>query len=147
MGRSHWNLFMKILIGLLLLFTNPFCFGDTDLRDVAAINALFIALGYPPLRGWILVGGDPCGEKWQGVECVFSNITAIQLSGLNLGGELGTSLDQFESIISIDLSNNHIGGIIPSALPATLRSLDLSGNNLSGQLPPSMADLFSLTTL
>lgn len=96
---------------------------------VAAINALFISLGYPPLRGWILVGGDPCGEKWQGVECVFSNITAMyvnsihhllanfiflsvnnatiicfchrQLSGLNLGGELGTSLDQFESIISM----------------------------------------------
>ncbi|XP_022977885.1 protein STRUBBELIG-RECEPTOR FAMILY 3-like isoform X1 [Cucurbita maxima] len=147
MGRSHWNLFMKILIGLLLLFTNPFCFGDTDLRDVAAINALFIALGYPPLRGWILVGGDPCGEKWQGVECVFSNITAIQLSGLNLGGELGTSLDQFESIISIDLSNNHIGGIIPSALPATLRSFSLSANQFTGSIPSALASLTQLMDL
>lgn len=138
---------MKILIGLLLVFINPFCFGDTDLRDVAAINALFISLGYPPLRGWILVGGDPCGEKWQGVECVFSNITAIQLSGLNLGGELGTSLDQFESIISMDLSNNHIGGNIPSTLPATLRSFSLSANQFTGSIPPAFALLTQLMDL
>ncbi|XP_038883752.1 protein STRUBBELIG-RECEPTOR FAMILY 3-like isoform X2 [Benincasa hispida] len=147
MGCPNWNLFMKILIGLLLVFINHFCFGDTDLRDVAAINALFISLGYPPLRGWILVGGDPCGEKWQGVECVFSNITALQLSGLNLGGELGTSLDQFESIISMDLSNNHIGGNIPSTLPPTLRSLSLSANQFTGSIPPALASLTQLMDL
>uniref|UniRef100_A0A9I9CRH1 Protein kinase domain-containing protein n=1 Tax=Cucumis melo TaxID=3656 RepID=A0A9I9CRH1_CUCME len=147
MGCANWNLFMKILIGLLLVSINPFCFGDTDLRDVAAINALFISLGYPPLRGWILVGGDPCGEKWQGVECVFSNITALQLSGLNLGGELGTSLDQFESIISMDLSNNHIGGNIPSTLPPTLRSLSLSANQFTGSIPPALASLTQLMDL
>ena len=40
---------------------------------VMAINSLYVALEYPPLIGWLLVGGDPCGDKWQGVECVFSN--------------------------------------------------------------------------
>ena len=44
---------------------------------VMAMNNLYIALGYPPLRGWLLVGGDPCGDNWQGIQCVFSNITAM----------------------------------------------------------------------
>ncbi|XP_030973580.1 uncharacterized protein LOC115993746 isoform X2 [Quercus lobata] len=48
---------------------------------------------YPPLLGWLLVGGDPCGDKWQGVECVFLNITELRLSGTNLGGKLGDSLE------------------------------------------------------
>ena len=119
---------------LLLSFSYSLLIFFFFLFLVAAINALFISLGYPPLRGWILVGGDPCGEKWQGVECVFSNITSLyvnsihhflanfsflsvnnvtivwfchrQLSGLNLGGELGTSLDQFESIISMQVSTS-----------------------------------------
>lgn len=45
--------------------------------SVAAINGLYVALGYPPLQGWLLVGGDPCGDHWQGVECVFSNVTGL----------------------------------------------------------------------
>lgn len=44
---------------------------------VMAINSLYVSLGYPPLQGWLLVGGDPCVDLWQGVECVFSNITAM----------------------------------------------------------------------
>lgn len=44
---------------------------------VAAINSLYVALGSPPLQGWKPVGGDPCLELWQGVACVFSNITAM----------------------------------------------------------------------
>lgn len=44
---------------------------------VAALNNLYVSLGYPPLRGWILVGGDPCEEGWQGVECIYSNISGL----------------------------------------------------------------------
>uniref|UniRef100_A0A2N9I903 Protein kinase domain-containing protein n=1 Tax=Fagus sylvatica TaxID=28930 RepID=A0A2N9I903_FAGSY len=136
-----------------------------------AINSLYVALGYPPLIGWLLVGGDPCGDKWQGVECVFSNITELRLSGQKMGGVLGGNLGDFGAILTIDLSNNNIGGTIPSNFPSTIRNLslsankligsipdalssssqlmnlDLSGNNLSGQLPPSLGNLPSLTTL
>ncbi|KAI7757805.1 hypothetical protein M8C21_029181, partial [Ambrosia artemisiifolia] len=119
----------------------------------------------------LFLGGDPCAEGWQGVQCVNSNITGIILNGANLGGELDENLGAFVSIIQIDLSNNHIGGHIPSSLPLTIKSLmlsgnqltrsipdslsllgqmtdlDLSANNLSRPLPPSMASLSSLTTL
>jgi len=44
---------------------------------VAAINSLYVAMNSPPLQGWKPVGGDPCLELWQGVDCVFTNITAM----------------------------------------------------------------------
>ncbi|BBH00842.1 STRUBBELIG-receptor family 3 [Prunus dulcis] len=104
---------------------------------VAAINGLYVALGYPPLQGWLLVGGDPCGDHWQGVECVFSNVTGLKLNGAKLGGQLGDSLGLFG-----DLSNNHIGGSIPSPLPPTVRNVSLDNNHLSGEMP----DAFQLLT-
>ena len=47
------------------------------MATVAAINSLYVSLASPPLQGWKPVGGDPCLELWQGVACVFSNITAM----------------------------------------------------------------------
>ncbi|XP_060669797.1 protein STRUBBELIG-RECEPTOR FAMILY 3 isoform X1 [Ziziphus jujuba] len=142
-----WEVYMRVFTGLVLIFTAPYCAGLTDPQDVMAINNLYVSLGYPPLQGWLLVGGDPCVDLWQGVECVFSNITAIKLSNANLGGVLGDSLQFFGSVIEIDLSNNHIGGSIPSALPVTLRILSLSANNLTGSIPPSLSTLTQLLDL
>ncbi|XP_028087604.1 protein STRUBBELIG-RECEPTOR FAMILY 3-like isoform X2 [Camellia sinensis] len=171
MGCIIWERYVWIFSGLMTIFLVPMCRGTTDPRDVFAINSLYAALGFPILPGWMPFGGDPCADGWQGVECVNANITGIVLTGANLGGELGNDLGNFSSIIQIDLSNNHIGGSIPSNLPITIRTLsfndnhltgeipdafqqlmglinlDLSGNNLSGQLPPSMGNLSSLTTL
>lgn len=44
---------------------------------VAAINSLYVALGSPLLPGWVGVGGDPCADSWQGVQCIDSNISAM----------------------------------------------------------------------
>lgn len=44
---------------------------------VTAMNSLFVSLQYPQLIGWLAMGGDPCSEAWQGVGCVFSNITSL----------------------------------------------------------------------
>ncbi|CAL0300872.1 unnamed protein product [Lupinus luteus] len=170
MGFKNLELHVRVFVFYMLILTRTFCVGDTDIVDVAAINSLYVALGSPPLQGWKPLGGDPCLELWEGVACVFSNITAIHLGSMNLSGELGSNLD-FPSILEIDLSNNRIGGPIPFTLPPTLRilslsgnqlnggipdgfslltelsNLDLSSNNLSGQLPSSTGSLSSLTTL
>ncbi|XP_076912566.1 protein STRUBBELIG-RECEPTOR FAMILY 3-like [Bidens hawaiensis] len=114
---------------------------------VIAINSLYATLGFPPLLGWRFGSGDPCSGGWQGVQCVNSNITGIVLNNASLGGELSDNLGAFASIIQIDLSNNHIGGSIPSNLPLTLKTLFLSGNQLVGSMPESLSMLGQLTDL
>lgn len=57
------------LLFLLILFSYWF--------TVAAINSLYVALEFPPLDKWLPLGGDPCGDSWQGVLCVFSNVTEM----------------------------------------------------------------------
>ncbi|KAK1420076.1 hypothetical protein QVD17_21393 [Tagetes erecta] len=147
MGYSRWNFSMLKIVALMTILSAQICFGDTDQRDILAINSLYASLGYPPLPGWLVSGGDPCAEGWQGVQCVNSNVTGIILNGANLGGELGENLGAFVSIIQIDLSNNHIGGTIPSNLPLTIKSLMLSGNQLTGSIPDSLSLLGQMTDL
>ncbi|KAA8519842.1 hypothetical protein F0562_014068 [Nyssa sinensis] len=143
----NWEIYVRILTGLMAIFASPICHGFTDPRDVFAINSLYGALGFPPLPGWVPIGGDPCAEGWQGVLCVNANITAIVLSGMNLGGELGNNLESFASIIQLELSNNHIGGTIPSNLPVTIRSFFLSGNQFTGSIPDTLSSLDQLTDM
>ncbi|KAD2047916.1 hypothetical protein E3N88_41957 [Mikania micrantha] len=147
MDYSKWKLSTLEMVVLMIILFAPLGFGDTDQRDILAINSLYAALGYPPLPGWLVSGGDPCVEGWQGVQCVNSNITGIILNGANLGGELGENLGAFVSIIQIDLSNNHIGGHIPSNLPLTIKSLMLSGNQLTGSIPDTLSLLGQMTDL
>ncbi|KAK9706660.1 hypothetical protein RND81_07G142800 [Saponaria officinalis] len=131
---------------LMFIMSMWFCSGDTDPRDVSAINNLYAALGSPPLTNWVPLGGDPCTQGWQGVLCVNTNITGISLASSNLGGQLGTTLDSFTSIISIDLGGNHIGGTIPANLPPTMRTFLLSENQFTGSIP-DLSILSQLTNL
>ncbi|KAK7327941.1 hypothetical protein VNO77_22034 [Canavalia gladiata] len=146
MGSSNLELHVGIFVTSIVILTGTFCVGDTDIVDVAAINSLYVSLDSPPLQGWKAVGGDPCLELWQGVACVFSNITSIRLGGMDLSGQLGSNLN-FPSIIEMDLSNNHIEGSIPFTLPPTLRSLSLSGNRLTGSIPDALSLLTQLSNL
>ncbi|KAL8467989.1 hypothetical protein ACS0TY_031295 [Phlomoides rotata] len=135
-------------LGLFLIFSVvPLICGFTDPRDVYAITQLHISLGLPLLPGWV-PGGDPCGPpSWLGVECVNANITAIKLNGANLGGVLTDDLGLFASILFINLSNNQIGGTIPTSFPITLRSFFFSDNLFTGQIPDTLSTLGQLTDL
>ncbi|VAI92634.1 unnamed protein product [Triticum turgidum subsp. durum] len=118
----------------------------TDASDVTAMNGLYVSLGSPSLPGWIPNGGDPCGEGWQGVTCTGTGITKIKMNVANLGGQL-SSLGNFTSITTIDLSNNNIGGTIPEDLPLTLQNLFLSANQLTGSIPSSLSKLTGLSAM
>ncbi|RCV22052.1 hypothetical protein SETIT_4G189100v2 [Setaria italica] len=138
---------LLLLLALQALAAAPRLAGAvTDAADVSAINGLYVALGSPTLPGWTGNGGDPCGELWQGVVCTGSTITGITMNAANLGGQLG-SLGNFTSIITIDLSNNNIGGTIPEDLPVTLQSLFLSANQLTGSIPSSLSKIKNLTAM
>ncbi|KAL2493835.1 Protein STRUBBELIG-RECEPTOR FAMILY 3 [Forsythia ovata] len=148
-NRSAVNcLNFEILLGFILVFVIWVSEGYTNPSDVAAINSLHVALGSPSLPGWVASGGDPCGgEVWQGVECQDTTISVIKLTGANLGGELGDNLGAFSSIRSIELSNNLIGGSIPSNLPATLLSFFLADNKFTGSIPSSISSLSQLSAM
>ncbi|CAG7867255.1 unnamed protein product [Brassica rapa] len=130
-----------------LALTMPFSAGVTNLRDVSAINNLYITLGAPSLSHWLAFGGDPCGEKWQGVVCDSSNITEIRIPGMKVGGGLSDTLADFSSIQVMDFSNNHISGTIPQALPSTIRNLSLSSNRFTGNIPFTLSFLSDLSEL
>ncbi|XP_042474360.1 protein STRUBBELIG-RECEPTOR FAMILY 3-like isoform X1 [Zingiber officinale] len=138
---------MTLLLALSLLLYMPTCRGYTNGQDVFAINSLYFTLDFPPLPGWGAFGGDPCGEGWQGVECVDSSITAIVLNGANLAGQLGDELSYFTSLITLDLSDNHISGSIPGSLPVTLRRFFLSDNQFTGSIPGSLSNLTLLSDM
>ncbi|XP_055804084.1 protein STRUBBELIG-RECEPTOR FAMILY 3-like [Solanum dulcamara] len=145
-GHRMCGLYVKILF-VFAIFSVQNCQGFTDPRDVFAINSLYTSLGYPLLPGWVPYGLDPCGDQWHGVLCVNANVTGIVLNDSNLGGELSEGIGSFASIIQIDLSNNHIGGSIPSNLPITLKTLSLSGNQLTGSIPDNISSLGQLSDL
>ncbi|XP_058196729.1 protein STRUBBELIG-RECEPTOR FAMILY 3-like isoform X1 [Rhododendron vialii] len=147
MGRTDRERLVWILFGLMTVFSVPMCRGTTNPSDVNAINSLYSALDFPLLPGWSSLGGDPCGDGWQGVQCVNANITGIVLNGANLGGALSNDLGDFSAIIQIDLGNNRIGGSIPSSLPITIRSFFLSGNQFTGSIPATLSTLGQLTDL
>ncbi|XP_073108522.1 protein STRUBBELIG-RECEPTOR FAMILY 3 isoform X10 [Elaeis guineensis] len=146
-ARINLRISACVAAGLMVIFIMPFSQAYTNERDVYAINSLYGALGSPPLPGWISNGGDPCVEGWQGVQCMDSNITGIVLNGANLGGQLGDELGNFTSILTIDLSNNNIGGGIPENLPVTMLRFFLSANQFTGSIPSSLSKLTLLTDM
>nr|XP_016460467.1 PREDICTED: LOW QUALITY PROTEIN: protein STRUBBELIG-RECEPTOR FAMILY 3-like [Nicotiana tabacum] len=137
---------LEILVWILLVFAVQHS-DETYPGDVAAINGLYAALGSPSLPGWGTVGGDPCNGLWQGVICENTNIVTIRLNAANLGGELGDNLGSFSSLKTLDLSNNHIGGSIPSILPVTLQNIFLSANEFTGSIPTSLSYLSQLSAM
>ncbi|CAN1854308.1 Protein STRUBBELIG-RECEPTOR FAMILY 8 [Linum perenne] len=143
MASLNWVVFLCSVLCL----SAELCSSETDPRDVAAVNSLHISFNSPPLRGWNSYGGDPCGEQWEGVSCVFSNVTALKLNGMNLGGTLDDAVELFDSILEIDLSNNHIEGNIPGNFPPTLRNLSLAGNQFNGSIPGTLSTLTQLLDL
>ncbi|KAI3988205.1 hypothetical protein MKX01_011994 [Papaver californicum] len=145
MDYLSWETIARVFIGFMLILSSSYSDGYTDPRDVFAVNSLYASLGYPLLPGWVPNGGDPCTEAWQGIECVNSNITGLILNGANLGGVLSDNLGFFSSIMIINLSNNRIGGSIPSSLPLTTRNLFLSANQFVGSIPSSLSTLGQLT--
>uniref|UniRef100_J3MWT6 Protein kinase domain-containing protein n=1 Tax=Oryza brachyantha TaxID=4533 RepID=J3MWT6_ORYBR len=88
-------------------------------KDFDAIMA--IKHEYGVKKNWM---GDPCFPNqyaWEGVKC-------------------RNTSDNVQRIISIDMSNSNLNGVVSSnfALLTALESLNLSGNQLNGPIPDSL---------
>jgi hypothetical protein len=115
-----------------------------------ALKDIYLEMGgqyWTDSLNWLV--GDPCQNNWYGVECSdLGDVVALSLGANNLTGGVPSSIVTLSSLLSLDLSLNHI-----TVLPHTffmmdhLRSIDLGYNSLSIQLNAFKAfyDLESLT--
>ncbi|KAB5525389.1 hypothetical protein DKX38_023138 [Salix brachista] len=89
--------------------------------------------------------------SWRGVFCdndSFS-VVSLNLSSLNLGGEISPAIGDLRNLQSIDFQGNMLTGQIPEEIGncASLYHLDLSDNLLYGDIPYSLSKLKQLDTL
>ncbi|XP_006858024.3 LRR receptor-like serine/threonine-protein kinase ERL1 isoform X2 [Amborella trichopoda] len=92
---------------------------------------------------------DHC--SWRGVSCdnVTFDVVSLNLSNLNLGGEIAPSIGDLRNLQSIDFKGNHLTGQIPDEIGncQSLKLLDLSSNALYGDIPFSISKLKQLEEL
>eukprot|EP01018_Ginkgo_biloba_P004937 Gb_26881 [translate_table: standard] len=102
------------------------------------------------LYDWIdSASSDYC--SWRGVTCdnVTFDVVALNLSHLNLGGEISPAIGSLKSLQSIDLKGNGLSGQIPDEIGdcSALKILDFSYNGIYGDIPFSISKLKQLEQL
>ncbi|PSS33145.1 LRR receptor-like serine/threonine-protein kinase [Actinidia chinensis var. chinensis] len=92
---------------------------------------------------------DVC--SWRGVFCdnVSLSVVSLNLSSLNLGGEISPAIGDLKNLQSIDLRGNNLTGQIPDEIgnSVSLILMDLSDNLLYGDIPFSISKLKQLQLL
>lgn len=106
------------------------------------------------LNGWTFTNNSVASIcKLTGVSCWNereNRIISLQLTSMELAGELPESLKLCRSLQSLDLSDNDLSGSVPPQICSWLPylvTLDLSGNRLSGSIPPEIANCKFLNSL
>ncbi|KAJ4897444.1 LRR receptor-like serine/threonine-protein kinase ERL1 [Raphanus sativus] len=89
--------------------------------------------------------------SWRGVYCdnASFSVVSLNLSNLNLGGEISPAVGDLRNLQSIDLQGNKLAGQIPDEIGncASLVYLDFSDNLIYGDIPFSISKLKQLDTL
>ncbi|GAA0160948.1 hypothetical protein LIER_17382 [Lithospermum erythrorhizon] len=140
----------KELILLFCILVQGPCFinADTDPKDAEALRNIYSSLNSPQqLSKWNANSADPCGESWKGITCKGSRVTEIDLSGLQLTGELGYLVQNLDAVTKLDLSNNNFGNQIPYQFPPNLQRLNLANSGYNGGFPYAISQLKSLNYL
>ncbi|KAG6423410.1 hypothetical protein SASPL_113805 [Salvia splendens] len=88
---------------------------------------------------------------WRGIGCdnATFNVVSLNLSGLNLDGEISHAIGQLKSLVSIDLRANQLSGQIPDEIGdcSSLESLVLKNNQLIGHIPSTLSQIPNLKIL
>ena len=98
-------------------------------------------------EGWLVT--DDINE-WYGVTAdAAGQVTALELAGNNLSGELPEGLGDLENLEVLDLQQNQLSGSLPSGLAelSNLEQVYLNNNQFSGALPAGMGAITGLTDL
>ncbi|KAL7219761.1 hypothetical protein ACSBR2_012762 [Camellia fascicularis] len=83
------------------------------------------------------------------LDCSNNSLVSLDLSGNSLGGELPNSLEILENLQQLGLSSNSFWGTIPTSIGhmSSLQYLDLGSNNMNGTIPGSFGKLSKLVQL
>ncbi|KAG7027607.1 putative inactive leucine-rich repeat receptor-like protein kinase, partial [Cucurbita argyrosperma subsp. argyrosperma] len=93
--------------------------------------------------------------NWTGISCVSSSspsslsVSAINLQGLNLSGEISSSICELPRLVHLNLADNQFNQPIPLHLSqcSSLESLNLSNNLIWGTIPDQISLFRSLIVL
>ena len=118
--------------------------------DKEALIALFRATDgeyWDKTRIWL--GFQPIGE-WPGVTTdEDGRVTNLELSQLDLSGQLPRELGNLSNLKVLNLAHNQLSGPLPAELGnlSNLRGLYLADNELSGPVPAELGNLSNLSVL
>ncbi|KAL3586747.1 hypothetical protein D5086_013614 [Populus alba] len=88
---------------------------------------------------------------WRGVICdnVTYNVLALNLSGLNLEGEISPAIGNLKDLTSVDLKGNRLSGQIPDEIGdcSSLQDFDVKNNSLTGKIPENIGNCTSFQVL
>ncbi|XP_052886276.1 LRR receptor-like serine/threonine-protein kinase ERECTA isoform X3 [Gossypium arboreum] len=149
-GEMMTSVFHLEFVFLVSLFCLGFAFVDSeDGTTLLEIKKSFKDVDNV-LYDWTdTPSSDYC--VWRGVTCdnMTFNVVALNLSGLNLDGEISTAIGKLKDLVTIDLRGNRLSGQIPDEIGdcSSLKSLDLSFNELYGDIPFSISKLRQLEFL
>jgi Leucine-rich repeat (LRR) protein len=149
-ATSIWNEFKEIRA-----FESPEMLNDADF---AMMQQMYSQLdGANWTKPWDLTSQRHANAKWNGVTTVVDEndnelyyITAIDLTGQGLTGQLPKSLFTLPRLTTVNLSHNAIEAKVDELMEAensVITELNFEGNHLTGDLYPFASQLPELTKL
>ncbi|XP_059629437.1 LRR receptor-like serine/threonine-protein kinase ERL1 isoform X2 [Cornus florida] len=134
---------MVVIVLLFPVLSSPL--GDEG-KTLMSIKASFSNVANVLLDWDVVHNDDFC--SWRGVICdnVSSSVVSLNLSNLNLGGEISPAIGDLKNLLSVDFHGNSLTGQIPDEMGncVSLILVDLSDNMLYGDIPFSVSKLKQL---
>ncbi|XP_051142492.1 LRR receptor-like serine/threonine-protein kinase ERL1 isoform X2 [Andrographis paniculata] len=147
MDSEFWLLLCILLVSF-LQFPDASALSDEG-KALMSIKSSFSNVANVLLDWDEIQNNDFC--SWRGVSCgnITMSVVALNLSNLNLGGEISPAIGDLRSLQSVDLQGNKLTGQIPDEIGncVCLVLLDLSDNLLEGDIPFSISKLKQLELL
>lgn len=149
------ELTVLIFLGLLLLSLGATKISCATLPDnstnVLWLQAFRSEISSDPF-GWFSSWNSSANHcLWSGVRCSRTHpgrVVALELSGLNLAGQISSSVGNLTFLRTLDLSTNGFSGQLPPLNHLQkLQVLDLSYNQLHDIIPDAITNCSNLRTI